>query len=115
MSYIWDATVAAVRSRVPDQRSFLCDMSGPIIDTRISTLWEAEQHVYGIPAAGTMPSIEWTRLTTDRRVVMRSRAIEIWKRYLENDGRVLPHPSLWVPELRQMLSHTGGELIVEEL
>jgi hypothetical protein len=82
---------------------------------RISTLWEAEQHVYGIPAAGTMPSNDWTKLTSERRVNLRSRAIEIWRRYLENDGRVIPHPAMTVPELRQMLTHPDGELIVEEL
>lgn len=82
---------------------------------RISTLWEAEQHVYGIPPAGTMPSHDWTKLTTERRVTLRSRAIEIWRRYLENDARTIPHPPMQVPELRQMLSHPNGEMIVEEL
>jgi hypothetical protein len=82
---------------------------------RITTLWEAEQHVYGIPAAGTMPSHDWTKLTTERRVNMRSRAIEIWRRYLENDARTIPHPATNVPEFRQMLTHPDGAPIVEEL
>ena len=82
---------------------------------RIRTVWEAEQHVYGIPAAGTMPSSDWTILTTERRVNLRSRAIEIWRRYLENDERMIPHPAVGIPEFRQMLTHPNGEMIVEEL
>lgn len=85
-----------------------------LLEQRITSLWEAEQHVYSIPAAGTMPSREWTALTTDRRVHLRSRAIEIWQNYLENE-QAIPHPAILVPEYRQMLTHPDGELIVEEL
>jgi hypothetical protein len=90
-------------------------MIASFVDTRITTLWEAEQHVYGIPAAGTMPSEDWAALTTERRVGLRSRAIEIWTRYLDNDGRIVPHPPLRIPEFRLMLAHPDGEPIVEEL
>ena len=86
-----------------------------VMGDRIISLWEAEQHVYAIPASGEMPSRHWTMLTSERRVGLRSRAIEIWKRYLDEDGRTVPHPALEIPELRQMLSHPNGELIVEEL
>lgn len=85
-----------------------------LLEQRITSLWEAEQHVYGIPAAGTMPSREWTALTSERRVHLRNRAIEIWRNYLEQENTV-PHPTIIVPEYRQMLSHPDGELIVEEL
>ncbi|GEM_PF-2208395 len=86
-----------------------------LLEQRITSLWEAEQHVYGIPAAGTMPSRPWVSLTTERRVHLRSRAIEIWRNYLENDCAIIPHPPIAVPEYRQMLSQPDGELIVEEL
>ncbi len=86
-----------------------------VLEQRISSLWEAEQHVYGIPAAGTMPSRHWTSLTSERRVHLRSRAIEIWKRYLENENAISPHPPIVIPEYRQMLSQPDGELIVEEV
>ena len=85
-----------------------------LLEQRITSLWEAEQHVYGIPAAGTMPSRPWVALTTDRRVRLRSRAIAIWRAYLENDSEVIPHPHILVPEYRQMLTQPDGELIVEE-
>jgi hypothetical protein len=48
-------------------------------------------------------------------VSLRSRAIEIWKTYLENDHSLVPHPAILVPEYRQMLSQPDGELIVEEV
>jgi hypothetical protein len=86
-----------------------------LLQQRITSLWEAEQHVYSIPEAGTMPSRNWTSLTNDRRVGLRSRAIEIWKQHLENDYALVPHPSIMVPEYRQMLTHPDGELIVEEV
>jgi hypothetical protein len=86
-----------------------------VLEQRISTLWEAEQHVYGIPTAGVMCSRDWTSLTNARRVDLRTRAIEIWKNYLENDNSVVPHAPIKVPEYRQMLSQPSGELIVEEL
>ncbi len=85
-----------------------------ILSQRISTLWDAEQHVYGIPAAGTMPSRHWSSLTSERRVMLRSRAIEIWKNYLENDYAIEPHPPIIVPEYRLMLTQPDGELIVDE-
>src|SRR5436305_1166327 len=84
-------------------------------EQRISSLWEAEQHVYGIPAAGVLPSRPWTSLTTERRVGLRSRAIEIWRRYLEEENALVPHPPILIPEYRQMLTHPDGELIVEEV
>ncbi len=86
-----------------------------LLEDRISSLWEAEQHVYAIPAAGTMPSRQWTALTFERRVNLRSRALEIWRDYLERDRAMTPHPPIAIPEYRQMLSHPDGELIVEEL
>jgi hypothetical protein len=82
---------------------------------RITSLWEAEQHVYSIPAAGVMASRNWTSLTTERRVGLRSRAIEIWRNYLENESAVAPHPPILIPEYREMLTHPDGELIVEEM
>jgi hypothetical protein len=84
-------------------------------DQRISSLWEAEQHVYSIPAAGVMPSRPWTSLTTERRVGLRSHAIGIWKKYLENENALVPHPPILIPEYRQMLTHPDGDLIVEEV
>ena len=84
------------------------------IEEKITSLWEAEQHVYGIPEADTMPSPHWTSLPTERRVWLRSRAIEIWKRYLENDSAIVPHPPIIIPEYRRMLTHPDGDLIVEE-
>lgn len=86
-----------------------------VLEQKISTLWEAEQHVYGIPAAGVMCSRDWTSLTNARRVDLRNRAIELWKQYLEADNAVIPHPAIRVPEYRQMLTQPDGELIVEEL
>lgn len=86
-----------------------------LLEQRITSLWEAEQHVYGIPAAGTMPSRPWASLTSERRVHLRSSAIEIWQNYLENEYATIPHPPILVPEYRQMLSQPNGELIVEEL
>jgi hypothetical protein len=85
-----------------------------ILEQRITSLWEAEQHVYAIPPAGMMPSRHWTSLTSDHRVRLRSRAIEIWKRYLESENALVPHPPIVIPEYRQMLSQPDGELIVEE-
>ncbi len=85
------------------------------LEQRISTLWEAEQHVYSIPPSGTMPSRHWTSLTSERRVHLRSHAISIWKYYLENENRITPHPPIVIPEYRQMLSQPDGELIVEEV
>ncbi|MFI5201377.1 MAG: hypothetical protein ACHQNE_03220 [Candidatus Kapaibacterium sp.] len=85
-----------------------------LLEQRITSLWEAEQHVYSIPAAGTMPSRHWVALTSDRRVHLRSRAIEIWRNYIENDFATIPHPPILIPEYRQMLTQPDGELIVEE-
>ena len=85
-----------------------------VIEEKITSLWEAEQHVYGIPEAGSMPSPDWTMLTTDRRVRLRGRAIDIWKQYLDNDFAIVPHPPILVPEYRQMLTHPDGDMIVEE-
>ena len=85
-----------------------------LLEQRITSLWEAEQHVYGIPMAGTIPSHSWVSLTSDRRVHLRNRAIEIWRIYLETDGNIVPHPPIFIPEYRQMLMHPDGELIVEE-
>ncbi|MDP4199844.1 MAG: hypothetical protein Q8922_14265 [Bacteroidota bacterium] len=90
-------------------------MTATLLETRITSLYEAEQHVYAIPPSGKMPSQHWTMLTSERRVSLRSRAIEIWKHYLENDGHVVPHPAVQIPELRTMLSHPDGESIIEEL
>ena len=89
-------------------------MTKLLLEQRISSLWEAEQHVYSIPMAGTIPSRFWVSLTTERRVHLRTRAIEIWRNYLENNGATVPHPEIHVPEYRQMLTHPNGELIVEE-
>lgn len=86
-----------------------------VLEQKISTLWDAEQHVYGIPTAGVMCSRDWTSLTNARRVALRNKAIEIWKNYLENDMALTPHPPIRVPEYRQMLTQPDGELIVEEL
>ena len=86
-----------------------------ILQQRIASLWEAEEHVYGIPPSGVMPSNHWTSLTSDRRVGLRNRAIEIWKQYLENENALVPHPPIVIPEYRQMLSQPDGELIVEEV
>jgi hypothetical protein len=82
---------------------------------KISSLWEAEQHVYSIPAAGVMASRNWTSLTTERRVGLRSRAIEIWRNYLENENALVPHAPILIPEYREMLTQPDGELIVEEM
>lgn len=46
--------------------------------------------------------------------MLRSRAIEIWKNYLENDYAIEPHPPIIVPEYRLMLTQPDGELIVDE-
>lgn len=86
-----------------------------VLEQKITSIWEAEQHVYAIPAAGVMCSRDWTSLTNSRRVALRTKAIEIWKSYLENDNAVIPHPPIRVPEYRQMLTQPDGELIVEEL
>jgi hypothetical protein len=86
-----------------------------VLEQKISTVWEAEQHVYGIPAAGVMCSRDWTSLTNSRRVALRTRAIELWKQYLESDNAVIPHPPIRIPEYRQMLTQPDGEPIVEEL
>ena len=85
-----------------------------ILQQKITSLYDAEQHVYAIPAAGTLASRNWTSLTNERRVNLRSRAITIWKDYLDNDGRLTTHPPIVIPEYRQMLTHPDGELIVEE-
>ena len=85
-----------------------------ILQQRIASVWEAEQHVYSIPESGMMASQHWTSLTSERRVGLRSRAIEIWRNYLDNDEALVPHPPIIVPEYRQMLSQPDGELIVEE-
>jgi hypothetical protein len=85
-----------------------------ILEQRITSLWEAEQHVYSIPSAGTMPSRHWVSLTSERRVHLRSRAIDIWRSYLENEFALVPHAPIVVPEYRQMLTQPDGELIVEE-
>lgn len=82
---------------------------------RITSIFEAEQHVYSIPAAGTMPSRPWTLLTNARRVDLRTQAISLWKHYLDTDGDIVPHASIGVPEFRQMLMQPSGELIIEEL
>ena len=82
---------------------------------RISTLYEAEQHVYSIPAAGQFASSTWTSLTHERRHNLRTRAVSIWKEYLETEGTIAPHPAIAVPEYRQMLTHPDGDLIVEEV
>jgi len=86
-----------------------------VLTQRISSLFEAEQHVYSIPAAGTMPSRHWTSLTTERRVNLRSQAIKLWKHYLDSEGEVVSHPQIVIPEYRQMLTQLDGELIVEEV
>jgi hypothetical protein len=85
-----------------------------LLQQRITSLWEAEQHVYSIPAAGTMPSRHWVALTSDRRVHLRSRAIEIWRNYIESEFEIIPHAPIIIPEYRQMLTQPNGELIVEE-
>ena len=90
-------------------------MTRLLLEQRIGSMWEAEQHVYSIPSAGTMASRLWTSLTTERRVDLRTRAIGLWRYYLENDGAIVPHPPIVVPEYRDMLSQPDGELIVEEL
>jgi hypothetical protein len=89
-------------------------MTRLLLVQRITSLWEAEQHVYGIPEGGTIPSRPWVSLTNDRRVDLRNRAIEIWRSYLDSDGRLIAHPPIFIPEYRQMLTHPDGELIVEE-
>jgi len=86
-----------------------------LLGERITTLFEAEQHVYAIPAAGQMPSSSWTSLTHERRHTLRSKAVSLWKNYLESDGMTIQHPSIAVPEYRQMLTHPDGDLIVEEV
>ncbi len=86
-----------------------------VLQQRISSLWEAEQHVYSIPESGTMASKHWTSLTSDRRVGLRTRAIAIWKQHIESEYALVPHPAIVVPEYRQMLMHPDGELIVEEV
>jgi hypothetical protein len=86
-----------------------------ILTQKISSLYEAEQHVYSIPATGAMPSRAWTLLTNERRVGLRTKAIDIWKDYLENDYRMIPHPAIGIPEYRQMLCQPDGEMIVEEV
>ncbi|HET6510847.1 MAG TPA: hypothetical protein VFH43_01550 [Candidatus Kapabacteria bacterium] len=65
-----------------------------ILTQKISSLYEAEQHVYSIPAAGAMPSRAWTLLTNERRVGLRTKAIDIWKDYIDNDYRMVPHPAI---------------------
>ena len=61
-----------------------------------------------------MPSPHWVKLTHERRVILRQQAIAIWKRYLDEE-RIVPHPSIMIPEYRLMLTHPDGELIVEEI
>ena len=86
-----------------------------LLAQRITSLFEAEQHVYGIPPAGQMPSKSWASLTHERRLSIRSRAVGLWREYFENDGRLIPHPAITIPEYRSMLTHPDGELIVEEM
>jgi hypothetical protein len=90
-------------------------MTRLLLQQRITSLWEAEQHVYAIPEPGTMPSRVWTSLTNERRIGLRSHAIEIWKRHIESDYALIPHPQIVIPEYRQMLTQPDGELIVEEI
>ena len=78
-------------------------------------MFEAEEHVYGIPMAGVAASREWASLAYARRVDLRDRAIRLWKHYLETEGNIVPHPPILIPEYRQMLSHPSGEMIVEEI
>ena len=85
------------------------------LEQKISSQFEAEQHVYSIPEAGAMASRAWTSLTHEKRVSLRNQALTIWKRFFENDGRTIPHPPIFVPEYRQMLSQPDGEMIVEEI
>ena len=85
-----------------------------ILTQKISSLYEAEQHVYSIPAAGAMPSRAWTLLTNERRVGLRTKAIDLWRDYLETE-RMVPHPAIAIPEYRQMLTQPDGEMIVEEV
>jgi hypothetical protein len=85
-----------------------------LLQQRISSVYEAEQHIYAIPGAGTMPSRAWTSLTNERRVELRQRAITLWRRYLESEGRTQSHPPITVPEYRQMLTQPNGEMIVDE-
>jgi hypothetical protein len=85
-----------------------------VLEEKITSLWEAEQHVYGIPDAGSMPSPDWLVLSTERRVRLRGQAIGIWKRYLENDFTIVPHPPIAIPEYREMLTNPDGDMIVEE-
>lgn len=85
-----------------------------ILTQRISSLYEAEQHVYSIPAAGAMPSRAWASLTNERRVGLRTKAIDIWKDYLESEQQTT-HPAITIPEYRQMLTQPDGEMIVEEV
>jgi len=81
---------------------------------RISSLYEAERHVYSIPIAGSHVSDLWVSLTHERRHNLREKAVSLWRDYLESDGRTVPHPHIVVPEYRAMLMHPDGELIVEE-
>ena len=80
----------------------------------ISTLYEAEQHVYSIPIAGQAVSDTWTSLTHERRHTLRIKAVSLWRDYIDNDGQLVPHPHIAVPEYRQMLTQPDGDLIVEE-
>jgi len=86
-----------------------------LLGERITSLFEAEQHVYSIPAGGQMPSSSWTSLTHERRHVLRTKAVSIWRDYLETDGTTISHPTISVPEYRQMLTHPDGDLIIEEV
>ena len=81
---------------------------------RITSLYEAEQHVYSIPIAGQSVSDVWHTLTHEHRHSLRSRAVTIWRDYLDSEGRLVTHPHIAIPEYREMLTHPDGELIVEE-
>jgi hypothetical protein len=85
------------------------------ISQKITTMFEAEQHVYSIPVAGQLSSKVWSSLTHELRHNLRSRAVLLWRDYLESEGRLTPHPPIVVPEYREMLTHPDGDLIVEEL
>ena len=86
-----------------------------LLHNAISSLWETEQHIYSIPNSRTMVSLAWAELTSEDRCDLRSRALEIWRDYLENQTVTFPHPHIVIPEYREMLSQPDGELIVEEI
>jgi hypothetical protein len=86
-----------------------------MLQQKITSIYEAEQHVYAIPPAGTLASRAWTALTNEHRVELRSRAISLWRKYLDSDGLLISHPPIVVPEYRQMLTQPDGEMIVEEV